>query len=92
MDTDFPCGWWWWIRYGFSARELAAVRCGAVQRVGGVEFLVARVSLTRERMVLLCQGESDYYVADGREWKTFSRRDTGVANKCALLVAAGNAR
>jgi hypothetical protein len=33
VDTDFPCGWWWWILdrlgMGFLVREIAAVRCGA---------------------------------------------------------------
>jgi hypothetical protein len=40
VDTDFPRGWWWWIPlafwYGFSVREIAAVRCGAAG--GGVSF------------------------------------------------------
>jgi hypothetical protein len=46
VDTDFPCGWWWWIPLAFLVWVFAcgrSRRCGAVQRV--VEFLLARKAL-----------------------------------------------
>jgi hypothetical protein len=66
VDTDFPCGWWWWIldRFGMgfscAGDRGGAVRCSGVS--GWVEFLMARASLACEcEDVKYFQGENDYH-------------------------------